>query len=140
MRDPYYAGIMLKVESHICAFDRQAQEEGELRLVDSDVKSGIRKALSLLAGRRAASVPQTDRDRWKARLGEELAGLGESLFQQPGIPLQDFVRTLYAVEESLKTRREIHGHSRGYLDYLKGFLANVPAGVLKQAGPSPVDC
>ena len=35
----------------------------------------------------------------------------------------DYVKALLAVEDSLKTRREYHGHPRGYLDFLVDFIA-----------------
>ena len=35
---------------------------------------------------------------------------------------KDWILSLKATEDSLKTRREMYGHSRGYLDFLKGFI------------------
>jgi len=35
---------------------------------------------------------------------------------------KDWILCLKATEDSLKTRKEMYGHSRGYLDFLKGFI------------------
>ena len=52
-------------------------------------------------------------------LGEQLLAGNED--NEP-VTKKDWVLCLKSAESSLKTRKEMHGHSRGYLDFLKRFI------------------
>ncbi|MCF7818756.1 MAG: hypothetical protein K9M54_12845 [Kiritimatiellales bacterium] len=121
MKDPFYAAIMFRIESHIHARDVEAQNESKLELTDSNIKSSIRKALGFLQGGKPNLDPGNPRDQWIGRIAMELAWTDET-FAKENVSRQDYVFALLAVESSLKTRREMAGHSRGYLDFLKRFI------------------
>ncbi len=121
MKDPFYAEIMFRIESHIHGRDAEVQREANLELTDSNIKSSIRKALGFLQGKPPKMDPADAREQWIGRLANELAGMAET-FPTKNVSRQDYVLALLAVESSLKTRREMAGHSRGYLDFLKRFI------------------
>jgi hypothetical protein len=125
MKDPFYAGIMHKIETLIHHCDEEALRDSSLSLTDSNVKSAIRKAVGLLQGKRPALDMGDAREQWISRIATDLVNLNgigqkEVLLVDP----KDYLRALLAVEDSLKTRREMYGHSRGYLDFLKRFIEN----------------
>lgn len=119
MKDPHYAMIMMGIESLIHEHDRESGG----KFSDSDAKSSIRKALSMLKGKQPATAPANERERLKEELAIALVDNFKSQQEVTGLPRPDYMRALLATEDSLKTRRELHGHSRGYLDYLGEFLA-----------------
>ena len=120
MNNPFYSRIMFEIESLVHKRDEEALEQG-LRLTDSNVKSAIRKTMGMFEGKPVASTPDDERKQWIGRMAIELAGLAES-FEKRDVARKDYSRALLAVEDSLKTRREFEGHSRGYLDFLKRFV------------------
>ena len=123
MKDAHYAGIMHEIERAIHRSDGEASAEAGLRLTDSNVKSSIRKALGFLQGKPPRLEPGDPRGKWIGRLAVELVGLGEFFEVKRQVERKDYILALLAVEDSLTTRREYHGHPRGYLDFLRGFLA-----------------
>ena len=55
----------------------------------------------------------------------ELTALTDKLSSNSGegsISKNDWILALRVVDDSLKTRREMGGHSRGYLEFLERFL------------------
>ncbi len=115
---PHYARIMLGIESLIHEHD----QESDRQFSDSNAKSSIRKALSMLKGKPLVTPPKNERDRRKGALGIALVGNFEWEEKQSKTSKADYVEALLAVEDSLKTRREYHGHPRGYLEFLEGFI------------------
>ncbi len=122
MKDSFYAEIMFGIESLIHERDEKAKRESDLTLKDTNVKSSIRKALGLLQGKPPKLDSSTLQNQWIGRLAVDLSGLGESMKADQNIERKDYILALLAVEDSLKTRREYEGHSRGYLDFLKRFI------------------
>ena len=123
MKNAFYAGIMHEIERVIHRSDAQASAEAGLCLTDSNVKSSIRKALGFLQGKPPRLETNNPRAKWVGRLAVELTGLGEFFEVKRQVERKDYILALLAVEDSLTTRREYHGHPRGYLDFLRGFLA-----------------
>ena len=123
MRDPFYARIMFKIEKQIHEFDRKTKEMEGVEVKDSDVKSAIRKALGMLRQTRPLRRPKDRDDRLKGALAIELAGVLGLLAEKENVARPEYVNALRAVEDSLVLRRETGGHSRGYLEYLEGFIA-----------------
>ena len=123
-QDPFYNGIIYRVESHLAERDQQAQSEESLTPNDSDVKSALRKALGLLAGKQPRSQPKKPKDRWKEQLAAEIVDLHKDLDPELGITRAEFKIVLLTIEDSLKIQRDHAGHPRGYLDFLKGFIAD----------------
>ena len=119
MKDPFYARIMLSIESLIHEHDQKSDG----KFTDSDAKSSISKALSMLKGKPLTGPPKSERDRMKGALSIALVGNFELEEKEASITRGDHVKALLAVEASLKTRREHHGQPRGYLDFLVGFIA-----------------
>jgi len=122
MKDPFYADIMHRIETLIHERDEEAQRESLLELTDSNVKSAIRKALGFLTNKPPKMNPDVPREQWIGRIAIDLAGLSESLKSSQDLERKKYIQALLAVEDSLKTQREMAGHSRGYLDFLKRFI------------------
>ena len=126
-RDPFYTVLIFQIEEHIFLRDREAEIKEGLMLTDSDIKSGMRKAMSILAGNQALSPPKNARERWKGRLAIEFVGIYEDLSGKSDLTRKQFKTALLVVEDSLKTQREHHGHPRGYLDFLRDFIGQMKA-------------
>ena len=121
MRDPHFAGIMYRIEYCVHQFDRLlAEEADEPPLKDSEVKSALRKVIATLR-KNPGRVPGP-KDAVEVELSEFLLMMQQELEAGGAVSRGDFIKTLFAVEDSLKTRREMAGHSRGYLDFLKEFF------------------
>jgi hypothetical protein len=117
MKDPFYAQIIHAVEVRIHDFDETARRAG-VSLTDSNIKSAIRQALGRLKDNPPKSDGADERGKQIEALGVDLTVLCS--VQQ--VKTADYLKALLAVEDSLKTRREMAGHSRGYLDFLKRFI------------------
>ncbi len=122
MQDPYYARIIFQIESHIHDYDLKVHAREGIDLRDSDIKSALRKALSLLRGSGPPRSPKNQQDRLKGALAIELAGIYEHEQETEGVSGAEFIKALLAAEDTLKLRREMAGHSRGYLEFLKEFI------------------
>ncbi len=123
MKDPYYAHIMMEIEVNLHKSDSDAKKTKNLELKDSDIKSAIRKAFGIMKGKNPEQNKENARDQWVRDLAIVIVDLGKYLELEKGISRKDYILSLLAVEDSLKTRRDFYGHSRGYLDFLKNFLA-----------------
>ncbi len=131
LKDPFYANIMYVVESTIHKIDLAAQEEG-IRLTDSNVKSALRKALGIVKGKKPTLPNTSEKDELLKELVLNLVKVGAEIEMEyeneygsvsvKSLSKNDWALVLRGVEESLKTRREMHGHSRGYLDFLAEFV------------------
>jgi hypothetical protein len=135
MKDPYYAGMIFAIEGHLHDYDVRVETDEDVKLKDSDIKSAIRKAMGLLRGAGTLKPPKDQQDRLKGALAIELVGVYESKAMPEGSSRADFINALLAVEDSLKTRREMGGHPRGYLEFLGGFVAESRGNQPDQAGP-----
>jgi hypothetical protein len=122
MQDPYFATIIFAIESHIYDHDLKLKSEEGVEMKDSGVKSAIRKAIGTLRGARASKPAKKKEDQLKEALAAELVRLHETGPATEGVSRGDYVKALLAVEDSLKLRREMAGHSKGYLDYLGEFI------------------
>ena len=121
MRDPFYARIMLRIETHIHNADSQAKAESSVLLTDSNVKSSIRKALVFLNGKQPKMESGNAKDRCIGALATGLAGMCEHL-EKEQVARKDYTLALLAVEDSLKTRHDHYNQPRGYLDFLQTFI------------------
>ncbi|WP_372845060.1 hypothetical protein [Pontiella sp.] len=122
MQDPFYAKLMLAIETVIHKEDLAAKNV-DLEIKDSDAKSAIRKALGTLKGTPPKKLDSTPSEQWVLQTARELVLL-HAVLRVEDKPLEaaTFCRALLAVEDSLKLRREMAGHSRGYLDFLTRFI------------------
>ena len=122
MKDPFYGKLMHAIEIVIYEEDLASKNE-DLQIKDSDAKSAIRKALGTFKGKPPKKPGSTPREQWALQTAKEFVLLCQAL-KVGGNPIEvaSFCRALLAVEDSLKLRREINDHPRGYLDFLKMFI------------------
>ncbi len=123
MKDPYFAAILMRIESHIHDTDRETLAAGGFLPKDSAVKSALRKAELAMGGKPSAKKPKGAEEEWIAALCGALVGIGREMAKEGGLPPAHFIAALKATQSSLDTRREIARHSRGYLDFLVEFMS-----------------
>ncbi len=124
VQDPYYSQIIFRIESVIHQCDAQAKADG-IDFKDSDVKSILQKSIGIAKGKRPNIPEKSEKEKRLAMMLSKLLALAEALStdtEDGSVSKSDWIISLSAVDDSLKTRREMYGHSRGYLDFLKGFL------------------
>ena len=131
MLDPYYARLMYTVETQIHEFDKEAQEKG-ICLTDANVKSALLKTIGFARGQNPRFSVKREKDRAIQDLTLLLKRVGDTIElvaeDDDGVKItervetSDWILVLRAIEDSLKTRRLMYGHSRGYLDFLEGFF------------------
>ncbi|MCZ6672198.1 MAG: hypothetical protein O7C75_04585 [Verrucomicrobia bacterium] len=96
--------------------DEDSKSSG-VTLTDSNVKSCIQKALGFARGKSPSLPEKSEKEKILKVLAQSLSQLREAL--QPGsnteegISKQAWILSLKATEDSLKTKREMYGHSRG---------------------------
>ena len=123
MKDPYYARMIFAIEGHVHDYDVAVRENENVELKDSDIKSALQKALGILRRSQTMKPAKDQRDRIKGTLAIELVGIYQSGAMPEGASRGEYSNALLAVEDTLKLRREMGGHSRGYLDFLAEFIA-----------------
>ena len=131
-KNPFYIEVIYTVERHIHEYDLATIAKEDFKMKDSDVKSAIRKALGVLRRSGGMKTPTKREERIKARLAKGLIGIHEEAAKTSGMTRPEFSNVLLAVEDTLKVRREMAGHSRGYLEFLKDFLAQAEGGAEEQ--------
>ncbi len=122
MRDPRFAPILMKIEGRIHDSDMDNLVAGKWIPKDSAVKSALRKAELALGGKKPSTKPKGEEEEWVAALSGQLVELGKQLLRDEGLPVAYFALGIKATQGSLETQREMAGHSRGYLDFLEGFV------------------
>jgi len=128
MKDPYFAQIMLRIESRINQADHEIRAGGEIVPKDSSVKSALRKAELGLGGKKPVNPPKDALEVWIAGLAESLIEIAGELEESDGVPKNDFILAMGAAKDSLETRREMANSPRGYLDFLDEFLGQMKNG------------
>ena len=128
MKDPYFAQVMLRIESRINQADHETREAGQIVPKDSSVKSALRKAELGLGGKKPVNPPKDALEVWTAGLAESLIEIAREVEESIGVPKSDFILALGAAKDSLETRRELANSPRGYLDFLDEFLGQMKDG------------
>ena len=132
MKDPFYAGLLFQIERIICQADEEAKNRG-LQLTDSQVRSTLVKTRKKLLGG-SPEIPKTNvREEILAELVWSLALAPVTMMktktakdgtkEEHPLDLAEWVNGLETVESSMKTRAEKTPGSRGYLDFVHGFIA-----------------
>jgi hypothetical protein len=125
LKDPYYSLIIFRIEKVIHELDKELLDEG-VSLNDTNVKSCLQKAAGHAKGKFPSLPDSNKKEEGMKRISMALIELGSQLIQgdkvDESITKKDWIFSLKATEESLKIRKEMYGHSRGYLDFLKGFI------------------
>lgn len=129
MQDPRFQNLMYLTESRIHEFDESMKSEDTV-LKDTNVKSVIRKVMGIVKGKGKSPTfsEANEVDRAMKALSLSLLALRDAYdtaaADEQKMNKSDWLLFLKAVENTLMTRREMAGHPRGYLDFLKGFLEN----------------
>ena len=121
MQDPFYSRIVFRIETLLHDQDLAAQAES-LRVTDTNAKSALHKALLLVQGKPEKDCGESLKDQWIGETAKGLVMLYKALQEEGQIEPAHFCRALKVVVDSLKLRREMYGHARGYLDFLKSFI------------------
>lgn len=134
MNDPFFAGILYAIESEIHDGDQQAAAKN-IKLTDSNVRSLLIKAVHAAEGKppRPVAESASPKDQALAELLDSLIAVRESLRCETTLPdgttedqalsTADWTAALSAVKESCAIRTSNEPGSRGYLNFLRSFLA-----------------
>ena len=131
MKDPFYAGLLFKIEQMICMADDEAKRQG-LELNDSQVRSALIKAKKKVEGGEPDIPEVTERDRVLAMLIdglfqapddilEQTTGAGGTVQEEP-LRISEWCKALETVEDSVKTRKSNIPGSRNYLNFVHRFI------------------
>ena len=131
MKDPFYAGLLFKIEQIICQVDDEAKRQG-LELTDSQIRSALVKARKKVAGEDPDIPEATERDKILARLIdglfqapddilEQILGPDGTVDEEP-LRLSEWIKALETVEDSVKTRKSNIPGSRDYLNFAHRFV------------------
>ena len=138
MRDPRYSGILLEIERKLNEADCLAVARG-LTLTDSNIRSLLVRAINDAKGKAAKSAENaaSDKDRFLAEALQQLAAVRAAIveqWEQPdgsfknlSLPAAVWIASLEAIKDSCAVRTGREPGSRGYLEFLRGFMTD-PAG------------
>lgn len=133
MRDPRYAGILLQIERTLRAADRLASARG-LLLTDSNIRSLLVRAVNDAKGKvaKSAATAASGKDRFLAEAQQQLAAVRAAIVEEwdrpdgsverGPLPTADWIAALEAIKDSCAVRTTSEPGSRGYLEFLRGFL------------------
>lgn len=125
LKDPYFSGIIFEIESAVHEIDSYLIGTG-ITLNDTDVKSCLQKAIGHSKGKKPSIPEKNEKEKGMKRITKSLIDLGEELMSDEDdidpTAKKDWILSLKAIEHSLKLRKEMYGHARGYLDFLKDFI------------------
>ena len=131
MKDPFYAGLLFKIERIICQVDDEAKRQG-LELTDSQIRSALVKARKKVEGEDPDIPEATERDKILAMLidglfqapddiMEQISGADGTMDEEP-LRLSVWIKALETVEDSVKTRKSNIPGSRDYLNFIHRFI------------------
>jgi len=133
MRDPRYAAILLEIERKLHEVDRQAGTRG-LTLTDSNIRSLLVRAINDAKGKTTtvAEATGSNKDRFLVEAQQQLTAVRTVLVEErdrPGglverrlLPTADWIVALEAIKDSCAVRTGREPGSRGYLEFLRGFI------------------
>lgn len=133
MRDPRFAGILLEIERKLHEADGLAAARG-LTLTDSNIRSLLVRALNDAKGKAAKSAENaaSDKDRFLAEARQQLAAVRAAIveeweqpdgsFERRPLSAAGWVASLEAIKDSCAVRTGREPGSRGYLEFLRGFI------------------
>lgn len=133
MRDPRYSSVLLEIERSLHEADHLASVRG-LTLTDSNIRSLLVRAINDAKGKTARSVdvPASDKDRLLAEAQQKLAAVRAAVVEERVRPdgtverrpsaAADWIAALEAIKASAAVRTGPEPGSRGYLEFLRGFI------------------
>ncbi len=137
MRVPRYAPILLEIERTLHAVDRQTASRGVM-LTDSNIRSVLVRAINGAKGKapKSAGAGAPEKDRLvdeaqrqpasvRAAVVEERVRPDGSVERRP-LPALDWIVALQAIKASCAVRTDNLPGSRGYLEFLRGFISELP--------------
>lgn len=134
MKDPFLASLMYAIEHTIHEADAKAQYRG-LRLTDSNIRSLYVKGANVFSGKPKPILPSNAgaKDLFLAEVLDQLIDLQDAVAEQSKEPdgsvhenpIQpaDWVMAYGACKDSCSIHTHKEPGSRGYLDFLHGFIA-----------------
>jgi hypothetical protein len=138
MRDPRYSGILLEIERKLHEADRLATARG-LTLTDSNIRSLLVRAINDAKGKTAkpAEGVVSDKDRFLSEAQQQLVAVRTDIVEERDrddgtverrpLPAADWIAALEAIKDSCAVRTGREPGSRGYLEFLRGFLKDAGA-------------
>lgn len=133
MTDPRYAGILFEIERLLNEADSLASARG-VPLTDSNIRSLLVRAINEAKGKvsKVTDGAMSDKDRFLAealqRLGMVRAAIvveeemPDGTVQQRPFPASEWIASLEAIKDSCALRTGNEPGSRGYLEFLSGFV------------------
>jgi hypothetical protein len=133
MRDPRYAGILLEIERTLHEADRLAGARG-LMLTDSNIRSLLVRTINEAKGKTAKGTETavSVKDRFLAEAQQQLAAVltaiveerdgADGTVERRPLPAADWIAALEAIKDSCTVRTGREPGSRGYLEFLRGFM------------------
>jgi hypothetical protein len=132
MRDPFFAPILFKIETVLGETDQRAKAQG-LTLSDSAIRSLLVRAANEARGKPAKTSATSPKDLLLADAVARLAAVRSELVVTTSddavdtpptepLPTADWLLSLDATKRSCEFRTTSEPGSRGYLDFLEGFL------------------
>ena len=133
MRDPRYAGILLEIERKLNEADRLAVARG-VTLTDSNIRSLLVRAINEAKGKTAksAETAMSDKDRFLTDVLHQLTAVHTAIVEERDrpdgsverrpLPVPDWIASLKAIKDSCAVRTGREPGSRGYLEFLRGFM------------------
>ena len=132
MKNPFFAGLIFRIEQMICLTDNEAKEQG-IVLTDSQIRSTLVKARKLVEGGDPKLPDATEREQILAFLAMQIYHAPDGFVEQemdmeeyarsPELEISDWVKAIVSVEASIKVRSSSLPGSRSYLDFVHGFIA-----------------
>ncbi len=135
MGDPRFAGILYEIERTLHEADRLAVARS-LPLTDSNIRSLLIRAINEAKGKSAKSGANaaSGKDRFLAETLQQLAGVRAAIVeelpqpdgsvQRQPLPAADWIESLEAIKDSCAVRTGGEPGSRGYLEFLREFMAD----------------
>ena len=133
MRDPRYSPILLQIESVLHDADKLASSRG-ITLTDSNIRSLLVRAINEAKGKAANSVPSaaSAKEHLLAEMVGQLASVRAAIVKERDQPdgsvarcpisAAEWIAALEAIKDSCAARTSGNPGSRGYLEFLQGFL------------------
>ena len=133
MMDPFLATLMYAIEHTIHEADAKAQSRG-LRLTDSNIRSLYVRGSNVFLGKTKPILPSNagPKDRFLAEVFDQLIALQDAVAEESKEPdgsvhenpirPADWVMAYEACKNSCSIHTHKEPGSRGYLDFLHGFI------------------
>lgn len=133
MRDPAFAGLLHAIETQLHASDQEAAAKG-IVLTDSNIRSLLVRAINEAKGKasKAGGTAPSGKDGFLLEAQRELTKVrtdtveehhkADGSIERRPLPAADWIAALEAIKDSCEARTGSEPGSRGYLEFVRGFL------------------